>query len=1039
MRRAHLASQCLECQQQILPGDEIYPVEGRLGLKRSSLCWLHLPCAQRLGPPPVPLCKHFVRSGCCLYGEDCFFAHPPEAGQEALRRQRSRAQRPNTKIANRGEGRRNGVKNYSKASVLRRWLLDSFGVQCLRAGSGVLDVAGGKGELAWELVNLNLIPAVVLEPRLLELQSVERKWRNGIFWRNPIFHSHLHCAHDPSIEPCRPGHLRLIITPALVTWLSCLHGHWGEANDGLDSLGNLGNLSAFEHARERAQDLRWTRKGLQTHEEDDEAVGEHPAEMEDDAILEAGVTDGSKDSEAWAAHEEDLECGRLAAEAKESILNCSAVVALHPDQAAEPALRLALALRKPCAIVPCCVYSAEFPKRKLRSGRAVRTYEELLEYLQQLDERIQRVDLDFEGKRTLLFITPEDALREQPSATAPPSDESQEDIEEKALIVQERLLSVEYASACRPAACAGHCVILHRSETWLKKPLHRQQRMKQRRRCRRWWLQLGVLSKLAAEVQNCSSVQSCGLGKLFLFTGALTSPGYDLKATVDRVVFSYHSKLEEKVKSLQRKHILAVLHRHRSVLAKASALSESQIVLRSRDFTIGVHADQESASGAWRGQIRAWQAFAETQAHGFLLDQERHFTGAVFARFLDLYWASSSEKDGEFWLDYGYLIPQDTRRKVPSESFAWSRIDEVLQKKLVIFTQPPGYWDSLEALAQAVPKSPWTVWVDFDLTISPCCFDSFSFTQLIVRQSSGDLPHVVFRDSPREDYHHHCANAGFIVVRNTSVGRLFVELAREKRRWPRLPYGYQAAVAESLLELLGIETAVLRGGPPSYSSQCLPHLVLGKPLGDTSYANYCMCWRQQLDRLVGEGRDGSRWVQFLRPREGPEVGLLLASLFLYRGSLSRKKPRGAGYLPLHTWSRAKHRRYVEAWVPPEFKYGGPCALLPLILHWASLPHRPALIYDFLNSRFPKSMPLDILVNGTAHDLAIVYRAAAQEGRASWHSFLKRHANIADSWRMASQHDGPIHKKLDDAACNLGSWRLWLFGGYTDSTRSTDLA
>ena len=555
-----------------------------------------------------------------------------------------------------------------------------------------------------------------------------------------------------------------------------------------------------------------------------------------------------------------------------------------------------------------------------------------------------------------------------------------------------------------------------------------------------WWLQLGVLSKLAAEVQNCSSVQSCGLGKLFLFTGALTSPGYDLRATVDRVVFSYHSRLEEKVRSLQRKHILAVLHQHRSFLAKASALSESQVVLRSQDFTIGVHADQQSASGVWGGQIRAWQAFAETQAHGFLLDQERHFTGAVFARFLDLYWASSSEKDGEFWLDYGYLIPQDTRNKVPSESFAWSHIDEVLLKKLVIFTQPPGYWDSLEALAQAVPKSPWTVWVDFDLTISPCCFDSFSFTQLIVRQSSGDLPHVVFRDSPREDYHHHCANAGFIVVRNTSVGRLFVELAREKRRWPRLPYGYQAAVAESLLELLGIEAAVLRGGPPSYSSQCLPHLVLGKPLGDTSYANYCMCWRQQLDRLVGEGRDGSRWVQFLRPREGPEVGLLLASLFLYRGSLSyRNKPRGAGYLPLHTWSRAKHRRYVEAWVPPEFKYGGPCALLPLILHWASLPHRPALIYEFLSSRFPKSMPLDILVNGSAHELAIVYRAAAQEGRASWHSFLKRHANIADSWRMASEHHGPIHKKLDEAACNLGSWRLWLFGGYTDSTRSTDLA
>ena len=38
------------------------------------------------------------------------------------------------------------------------------------------------------------------------------------------------------------------------------------------------------------------------------------------------------------------------------------------------------------------------------------------------------------------------------------------------------------------------------------------------------------------------------------------------------------------------------------------------------------------------------------------------------------------------------------------------------------------------------------------------------------------------------------------------------------------------------------------------------------------------------------------------------------------------------------WSFA---RYVEAWIPADAEFGGPCALLPLILHWASLPHRPA--------------------------------------------------------------------------------------------------
>ena len=553
-------------------------------------------------------------------------------------------------------------------------------------------------------------------------------------------------------------------------------------------------------------------------------------------------------------------------------------------------------------------------------------------------------------------------------------------------------------------------------------------------------MQLRMLSRLAAEVQNCSSVQSCGLGRLFLSLGALTSPGYELAATRDWVLMRYHLKLEERVKSLQRRRLLALLSQHRSDLAKASALSESQRAPEPEDVTIGLHADPESASGAWRGQIRAWQAFAETHAHNFLLDRERYFTGSVFARYMDLYWASSSDEDGGFWLDYGYLRPQDAARLMPSQSFSSSTIqDKGLLQKLLIFTQPPGYWDSLEALAKAVPKSPWTVWVDFDLTISPCCFDSFSFTQLIARKSSGDLPHVVIRDSPREDYHHHCANAGFIVVRNSSVGRLFVELAREKRNWPSLPYGYQAAVAESVLELLGIESAVLRGGPPTYASQCLPHLVLGKYLGGVSYANYCMCWRQQLDRLVGERRDQSRWIHFLRPREGPEVGLLLASFFLYRGAGHKDKARGAGYLPLRTWSRAKHRRYVEAWMPPEYKYGGPCALLPLVLHWASLPHRPALIYEFLHSRFPKSMPLQTLVNGTVQELATAYRAAAEEGRSSWHSFQRRYANIADFWQMDSAHPTEaVQQRLDKAACNLGSQRLWTFGGYAESSRSTDI-
>merc|ERR1712048_351056 len=95
-----------------------------------------------------------------------------------------------------------------------------------------------------------------------------------------------------------------------------------------------------------------------------------------------------------------------ATEALSLLRMCSTIVALHPDQAAEHAISLAMALGKPFAVVPCCVYAAEFPRRKLaRSGEWVRTYEQLLEYLQALDHRIRRQDLDFEGKCTVLFMT----------------------------------------------------------------------------------------------------------------------------------------------------------------------------------------------------------------------------------------------------------------------------------------------------------------------------------------------------------------------------------------------------------------------------------------------------------------------------------------------------------------------------------------------------------------------------------------------------------------------------------------------------------
>ena len=59
--------------------------------------------------------------------------------------------------------------------------------------------------------------------------------------------------------------------------------------------------------------------------------------------------------------------------ARAAFQGCRLIVGLHPDQATEAIVDLALAVGSPFAIVPCCVYSAEFPKRRnLVTGKTAR-------------------------------------------------------------------------------------------------------------------------------------------------------------------------------------------------------------------------------------------------------------------------------------------------------------------------------------------------------------------------------------------------------------------------------------------------------------------------------------------------------------------------------------------------------------------------------------------------------------------------------------------------------------------------------------------
>lgn len=130
--------------------------------KDDGIAWSHLACAPSNEDMRIPICKHWKYRGSCVFQSSCLFRHPEtesdeETGcKETLRRRR-------------GCRLRRRIFNEGRAAALRRWALNVFGDAYLRSGSGILDVAGGKGELSFEFENLNSIPTCVFDPRALKL------------------------------------------------------------------------------------------------------------------------------------------------------------------------------------------------------------------------------------------------------------------------------------------------------------------------------------------------------------------------------------------------------------------------------------------------------------------------------------------------------------------------------------------------------------------------------------------------------------------------------------------------------------------------------------------------------------------------------------------------------------------------------------------------------------------------------------------------------------------------------------------------------
>ena len=446
------------------------------------------------------VCRHFARRGACLFGDACAFSHDIEPGTrrrpagEDARALCSGAAPPTHPPVPAFGARRRNVGNKAKCSVFRRWVLETFGHAFLCSGAGVLDVAGGKGELAFELRNVSGVPVTVVDPRPMRLDAYVRKFRAGYYHRNraPAVVASVLRPQDAPLAA--PEHCRVVFFPdawrardeyarrsaAHASWRAARETRWSRrglvasadenADDGgdehtsdavtntpsHDATGTVGvgvgsdEKAQKSHANVSDGNARYRARGEPVRQRElfesrkasielDEALSlpktrskanddtndspPSPSRRDNASRPDVGDTDPEKDPESTCAFG-DLSARDAAAAVpfamdadatfaclERALAECSVVLGMHPDQATDAIVDFALERGKPFAVVPCCVYSREFPSRRRpaspenpRGGGAVTTHAHLVQYLlAKAPGACRTATLPFGGMNTVVY------------------------------------------------------------------------------------------------------------------------------------------------------------------------------------------------------------------------------------------------------------------------------------------------------------------------------------------------------------------------------------------------------------------------------------------------------------------------------------------------------------------------------------------------------------------------------------------------------------------------------------------------------------
>ncbi|KAF9080917.1 hypothetical protein BGX23_001513 [Mortierella sp. AD031] len=293
-------------------------------------------------------CKFWINSQKCLK-QDCKKLHPTGEDyariQEMWVRERTLARRERSRLQDDPHSIPSKVPHSQRAFIFCRWLVDTFGQEYLNSGSGVLDIAGGKGEISLFLKHMFGVQSTVVEPKVRQDKSYQRRNLMDVIQR------------QLDIEAGGDGDIH---------------------RRGFSVQSIFGSLESQEQS------------GTDSRDRQDDQV---------DSVKERRRIKKLQEAQFVVPRLCTLLDDQFAVDHRDVFERASILIGMHPDQATEPIVTMALKHNKPFAVVPCCVFAHENPDRRLQDGGGVNTTLDFIQYLTEKDPRTRMSAGDSQGSQ----------------------------------------------------------------------------------------------------------------------------------------------------------------------------------------------------------------------------------------------------------------------------------------------------------------------------------------------------------------------------------------------------------------------------------------------------------------------------------------------------------------------------------------------------------------------------------------------------------------------------------------------------------------